>query len=65
MTLNKNLILESNPVYLSTTLDVFDDFRGCTEYLRSEKILGNTIYINANDFSYQTDIDILEKIEEY
>ena len=28
-----------HPVHLSTTLDVFDDFKRCTEYLRSEKFL--------------------------
>lgn len=52
-----------HPVHLSTTLDVFDDFKRCTEYLRSEKIPGNTVYIDANDFSYQTDIDVLTKID--
>lgn len=54
-----------HPVHLSTTLDVFDDFKGCTEYLRSEKIPGNTICINADDFSYQTDIDVLAKIDKF
>ncbi|HAP03429.1 MAG TPA: hypothetical protein DCQ87_05455 [Lachnospiraceae bacterium] len=54
-----------HPVHLSTTLDVFDDFRRYTEYSRSEKILGNTIDINANDFSYQTNIDVLEKIDQF
>jgi predicted kinase len=54
-----------HPVHLSTTLDVFDDFRSCTEYLRSEKIPGNTVYINANDFSYQTDKELLAKIDEF
>ena len=54
-----------HPVHLSTTLDVFNDFKDCTEYLRSEKILGDTIYINADDFSYQTDKEILAKIDEF
>ena len=54
-----------HPVHLSTTLDVFNDFKKCTEYLRGEKIPGNTMYIDANDFSYQTDIDILAKIDEF
>lgn len=54
-----------HPVHLSTTLDVFDDFKGCTEYLRTEKILGNTMYINADDFSYQTDKKILAEIDEF
>ena len=54
-----------HPVHLSTTLDVFDDFKGCTEYLRTEKIHGNTICINADDFSYQTDKEILSQIDEF
>lgn len=54
-----------HPVHLSTTLDVFDDFKRCTDYLRSEEILGNIIHIDADDFSYQTDIDILEKIDRF
>lgn len=54
-----------HPVHLSTTLDVFNDFKDCTKYLRSEKILGDTIYINADDFSYQTDKEILAKIDEF
>lgn len=54
-----------HPVHLSTTLDVFDDFKGCTEYLRSARIPGNTVNINANEFSYQTDKEILAKIDEF
>ena len=54
-----------HPVHLSTTLDVFDDFKGYTEYLRTEEILGNAMYINADDFSYQTDKEILRKIDEF
>ena len=54
-----------HPVHLSTTLDVFDDFKGYTEYLRTEQILGNAMYINADDFSYQTDKDILDNIVDF
>ena len=54
-----------HPVHLSTTLDVFDDFKGYTEYLRTEEILGNAMYINADDFSYQTDMEILDNIVEF
>lgn len=52
-------------VHLSTTLDVFDDFKKCTIYLRSEKIPGNTVNINADDFSYQTDKEILARIDKF
>ena len=54
-----------HPVHLSTTLDVFDDFKGYTEYSRTEKIPGSTLCINADDFSYQTDKEILRKIDEF
>ena len=45
--------------------DVFDDFKDYTEYSRTEKILGNVVYVNADDFSYQTDNKILRKIDEF
>ena len=54
-----------HPVHLSTTLDIFDDFKGCTEYLRSEEIPGNAIVINADDFLYQTDTSVLERIDTF
>lgn len=54
-----------HPVHLSTTLDVFDDFKRYTEYARTEEIMGNIVYIDANDFSYQTDAKILTKIDEF
>ncbi len=63
--LNRMYNENRHPVHLSTTLDVFDDFKRYTEYLRTEKILGNTMYINADDFLYQTDKKILEKIDEF
>ncbi len=52
-------------VHLSTTLDSFDSFKWCTDYLRTAQIPGNTIYINADDFSYQTDNEILSKVDEF
>ena len=54
-----------HPVHLSTTFDIYDDFKDFIEYSRTEEIPGNTIYINADDFSYQTDKAILEKIDEF
>ena len=42
-----------HPVHLSMTLDSLDDFKVCTEHLREENIIGNAIYINANDFTYR------------
>lgn len=54
-----------HPVHLSTTLDIYDDFKICTEYLRNEEIPGKTLCINADDFSYQTDTEILNKIDSF
>ena len=54
-----------HPVHLSKTLDNFDDFKKCADYLRKAEIIGNSIYISADDFSYQTDESILGKIDEF
>ena len=52
-------------VHLSTTIDVYEDFKKCTEYLRSAKILGKIININTDDFSYQTDNEILKQVDDF
>ena len=52
-----------HPVHLSTTMDIFEDFKGYTEYSRKEEIPGKTLVINANDFLYQTDSKILASID--
>ena len=52
-----------HPVHLSTTLDVYEDFKNYIEWSRKEEILGNRIEINADDFSYQADAVLLEKID--
>ncbi len=54
-----------HPVHLSTTLDVFDDFRDYTESARKEKVPGDVININADDFLYQTDEILLSRIDEF
>ena len=54
-----------HPVHLSTTLDIFEHFKGYTEYSRTEEIPGNIIEICANDFSYQSDEQILQSIDEF
>lgn len=54
-----------HPVHLSTTLDVFEDFKGYLEWTRKEVVEGNIIEINANDFSYQTDNVLLGRIDEF
>ena len=54
-----------HPVHLSTTLDVFDDFKAYLDGSRYEIKYENTISINADDFSYQTDVEILTRIDEF
>ena len=54
-----------HPVHLSTTLDVFEDFKGYIEYTRKEEIPGELIEICANDFSYQTNEELLERIDAF
>lgn len=54
-----------HPVHLSTTLDVFEDFREYTERLRGEGIPEGAICLNADDFSYQTDSETLETIDAF
>lgn len=52
-----------HPVHLSTTFDVFEDFRKYVETSRNEEITGNILEIDANDFSYQTDEKLLAEID--
>lgn len=54
-----------HPVHLSTTLDVFEDFKGYVEYTRKEEIPGKVLEIEANDFSYQSDGAILNSIDDF
>lgn len=54
-----------HPVHLSTTLHEFADFKDYAEYSRAEQIVGDTLYINADDFAYQTDADVLAKIDAF
>ena len=54
-----------HPVHLSTAIDVFENFRSCTEHLRSEPIPGRTMQINADDFAYQTDETLLSAIDAF
>ena len=54
-----------HPVHLSTTLDVFEHFKGYTEHSRGEEIPGNVIEINADDFSYQAEGQLLKMIDEF
>lgn len=63
--LNRMYNENRHPVHLSTTFDVFEDFKEYVELARKEEISGNTIHINADDFSYQKDEALLAKIDEF
>ncbi len=63
--LNRMYNENRHPVHLSTTLDIFDHFKDYIESARKEEIDGNVIQINANDFAYQTDKELLAKIDEF
>lgn len=54
-----------HPVHLSTTFDVFEDFKKYVEMSRNEEITGNVLKIDANDFSYQQDKALLLQIDKF
>ena len=54
-----------HPVHLSTTLDVFDHFKSYLEHSRSETIPGTVFHINADQFTYQTNEEILNTIDRF
>lgn len=54
-----------HPVHLTTTLDVKEDFVKTAEWIREEKVMGETLVIDATDFSYQEDSAVLAKIDAF
>jgi hypothetical protein len=54
-----------HPAHLSTTIDKFDDFKKCSDYLTSIEIPGEVIRVNATDFGYQSCEEILSKIDTF
>ena len=54
-----------HPVHLSTTLNIYADFKKYVETSRKEEITGNTLEIDANDFSYQQDETLLLEIDKF
>lgn len=54
-----------HPVHLSTTLDVKEDFIKMAEDTRKEKIVGETLVIEASDFSYQKDPAVFGRIDSF
>lgn len=63
--LNRMNYENRHPVHLSTTIDIFEDFKKYTDYLRAEKVQGNTITVNVDNFNYQNDINLLGRIDDF
>ena len=54
-----------HPVHLSTTMNIFEEFKAYLERCRNEEIPGKVLEIDANNFSYQTDELILAEIDNF
>ncbi len=63
--LNRKNNENRHPVHLSTTLDVFEDFKKCSDYLTNVEIPGDVIRVNADEFSYQSNSDLLFKLDQF
>ena len=54
-----------HPVHLSAPLHIREEFERYILALRQETVPGETIEIDASDFSYQTDAALLERIDRF
>ena len=63
--LNRMANENRHPVHLSTTIDKFEDFKKCSDYMRRIEIPGEVMRINATDFGYQNNEEILAKIDAF
>ncbi len=63
--LNRMTNENRHSVHLSTTIDKFDDFKKCSDYMKSIEIPGEVIRINATDFSYQCSEETLAEIDAF
>lgn len=54
-----------HPVHLCAQFNTFEGFKEYIESLRAAQILGTVLRINADDFSYQSDPEILAQIDEF
>ena len=52
-----------HPVHMSARQDRFEDFKDYVERARKEGTVGTVIKICADDFSYRTDEELLQKID--
>lgn len=57
---------ENRPaVHLCAEFNAIESFGAYLESLRTPTVPGNAIYIDANDFAYQTDTEILDTIDAF
>ena len=56
---------QRHPVHLSTTLHIREDFLRIARYIRNEVVIGKVIVIEASDFGYQRDEELLKKIDAF
>lgn len=54
-----------HPVHLSTALDVFEEFKKCSDYLNQVKIPGEVLRVNADAFSYQSSLELLSRLDRF
>lgn len=54
-----------HPVHLCAEFNTVEGFQNYVEHLRTAEIPEPVIRINANDFSYQTDSEILNRIDAF
>lgn len=63
--LNRMTNENRHPVHLSTTIDKFEDFKKCSDYMRRIEIPGEVMQINATNFEYQSNEEVLAKIDAF
>lgn len=54
-----------HPVHLAAALDVKEEFMKVAEFIRTERIVGEVLAIDATDFSYQNDPAVLNQIDRF
>ncbi len=54
-----------HPVHLSTSLHIKEDFIRTAKWIRNENVIGDTLLIEANNFSYQENLSILRQIDAF
>ena len=54
-----------HPVHIIAVLDDYDDFAAYIGKARGEFVPGETLQVNADDFSYQTDVSLLQRLDAF